>query len=672
MEKLFMKSLFYLCVSCMAILMPFGLTSCAADDELAEYKEYDGGGIKSFTSFTATLDEVAGTRAYLDAEATNGIRRVHWEEGDVISVYSDINPTLKKFVLTGIDENGIGTFTGEKITGNYFYAVFAPGKEITVDASDPDVVHLKGAVFNQNMMADQGTAANFTAPMVAATTGSSFPFKQTTGLVKITVGNVHQVDDLFFRGSKLEPIGEDYLVDMSEDKPVLKLDERANIVSHDQIITDLDYKFVDVYFTLPPMVFENGFLLTITGVDAQGKEFEIDKSYNSRFEVKAGCISSFSLVDVSAELEAQGSDEIIVFADPEVKQICVENWDTNGDGELSYKEAAAVTEIGQIFRYNYEINSFNELQFFTGIMSIGYETFYFCRRLTSIVIPGGVTSIGEWAFYNCSSLTSIVIPEGVTSIGSSAFGCSSLASIVIPEGVTSIGDNAFYGCGLTSIVIPEGVTSIGNGAFAGEGCWLTSVKVDKNNPYYDSRNDCNAIIETESNTLVAGCAFTVIPSSVTSIGDNAFSGCGLTSIVIPEGVTSIGDYAFGSCYLTSIVIPEGVTSIARGAFFNCSSLTSIVIPEGVTSIGDYAFYGCSSLTSIVIPEGVASIDQGAFYNCYSLTNIEIPNSITTIGFSSLNVTSVGCSPFYGCSNLTSFTCLATKPPTLGGYGFFME
>ncbi len=623
----------------MAILMPFVLTSCS-NDEFADYKK--DGNLKSFTSFTATLDDVAGTRAYLDAEASDGIRRVHWEQGDVVSVYSDINPTLKKFMLTGIDENGVGTFTGEKITGNYFYAVFAPGKEITVDASDPDVVHLKGAVFNKNMMADQGAVATFAAPMVAATTGSSLSFKQTTGLVKITVGNVHQVDDLFFRGSKLEPIGEDYLVDMSEDKPVLKLDEGANIVSHDQIITDLDDKFVDVYFPLPPMVFENGFLLTITGVDAQGKEFEIDKSYNTCFEVKAGSISSFSLVDISAELEAQGSDEIIAFADPVVKQICVENWDTNGDGELSTNEAASVTDIPKIWIETDQVStsysifagkdgigedvkdilsfnelqyftsslkdilSFNELQYFTSLMEIPAYMFYGQKNLSEVTLPKGLNSIGNEAFYNCSSLSSIEIPEGVTSIGWDAFsGCSSLTSIVIPEAVTSIGGSAFYGCSsLTSIEIPKGVTRIGGRAF--DGC-----------------NNLSSI---------------VIPNSVTSIDSYAFRSCNsLASIEIPEGVTSIGSLAFEGCSsLTSIVIPESVTSIAYGTFEGCSSLTSIEIPNSVTSIGNYAFSGCSSLTSIVIPEGVASIEYSAFEYC---------------------------------SSLTSITCLATNPPALGSDAF---
>ena len=199
---------------------------------------------------------------------------------------------------------------------------------------------------------------------------------------------------------------------------------------------------------------------------------------------------------------------------------------------------------------------------------------------TELVIPGKindkkVTDIGAHAFQNCSSLTSITIPAGVKSIEMCAFyGCSSLTSITIPAGVKSIEDFVFYGCDS-----------------------LTSIIVDKGNKYYDSRDNCNAIIETKSNKLIYGCKKTVIPKSVTSIGARAFYECrGLTSIIIPEGVTNIGYSAFWGCSgLTSITIPKSVTSIDMDAFFECSGLTSITIPDSVTSIGDHAFGLCDKL-----------------------------------------------------------------------------
>jgi hypothetical protein len=307
---------------------------------------------------------------------------------------------------------------------------------------------------------------------------------------------------------------------------------------------------------------------------------------------------------------------------------------------LSY---SAESNIGNIFGSQVTKYILGE-----GVTSIGNVAFYGCSGLTSVVIPNSVTNIGVSAFSGCSGLTSIEIPNSVTSIEDFVFyDCSGLTSVVIPNSVTSIGMYAFSGCsGLTSFVIPNSVTSIGLKAFSG--CsGLTSIVVESGNSVYDSRNNCNAIIETASNTLLAGFKNTKIPSSVTSIGNFAFFDCSsLTSFVIPNSVTSIGIYAFYDCSgLTSIEIPNSVTSIGDYAFSGCSGLTSIEIPNSVTSIETYVFRGCSGLTSIEIPSSVTTIRSEAFSGCSGLTSI---TSYIT------DVFATGVGAFSGCDNATLY------------------
>ncbi len=406
-----------------------------------------------------------------------------------------------------------------------------------------------------------------------------------------------------------------------------------------------------------------------------------------------------------------GGTCLISFADANVKAICVATetgWDTNVDGELSYDEAAAVTNLGTVFKEKNNITSFDELQYFTGLISIGDEAFEHCVNLTSVTLPASVTFIGESAFDFCHNLTSVVIPNSsVAVIGDYAFHqCQSLSSIAIPNTVTTIGVGAFYDCSLLNpIVIPNSVISIGTNAF-GRCLGITSMVVASDNPVYDSREGCNAIINTATNTLLFGCKNTVIPQSITTIGDYAFKGLsnmesltvwattppalgtevfdGVNTsipVYIPHGtrnnylgtegwnrfnyfversyisfvddnVKNICVENWGSNGQLSYEEAAAVTDL-NGVFWSqpITSFNELQYFTGLDTIGNREFQNCRNLTSVRIPNSVTSIGDGAFNCCEKLTSIEIPNLVTAIGEGA----------FMNCDSLASMTVAVGNP-----------
>lgn len=219
----------------------------------------------------------------------------------------------------------------------------------------------------------------------------------------------------------------------------------------------------------------------------------------------------------------------------------------------------------------------------------------------------------------------IIICENAFS-GNPDFSYYKLNSIYIPNSVRKIGSWAFRGCSnLTSINIPDSIIDIGYGAFS-DCDNLTSIIVDDDNVHFDSRDNCNAVIETSTNNLIVGCKATVIPDSVRVIGALAFSGSGLTDINIPDSVKVIGFGAFNGCYdLESIIIPSSIKSIGDNTFYGCHSLDEIVIPSNVKSIGANAFSQCLNLKKVWFSAYISNIDPSAFIGCRELECIFIPD-----------------------------------------------
>lgn len=269
------------------------------------------------------------------------------------------------------------------------------------------------------------------------------------------------------------------------------------------------------------------------------------------------------------------------------------------------------------------------------------------------------------------------------------------------------------------MILPKSVEVIGYSIFAN--CTgLSTIKVNEGNSKYDSRDNCNAIIESGSNTLIAVCKNTVIPYTVTSIGTAAYSYCNdITSVVIPENVTTISDYAFYYCRgLRSITFPKNLKFVGDCVFQECTGLEAVnisdldaychisfgwyaplfyahhlylngkevtgevVFPNDITTISNAIFEGCYGITSVVIPEGVTSIGQAAFKDCPNLKSVTMPSTLKSIvqeafiGCTSLNsitipdgVTSIGESAFYDCTNLTTVVAEMTTPVVISRYVF---
>lgn len=349
----------------------------------------------------------------------------------------------------------------------------------------------------------------------------------------------------------------------------------------------------------------------IVGKASDNRSFSKNTFNNATLYVPAGTMNKYKATDGWKDflfIEEEEETSYINFADATVKAICIANWDTNGDGELSEVEAAAVTDLGTVFKTRSDIETFEELKYFTGLNSIGETAFFGCTNMTSITIPNSVTSIGVEAFHACVKLTSVTIPNSVSIIGDAAFRDCAFTSIRIPNSVKSIGISVFSRCrALTTIIVEEG------------------------NNKYDSRDNCNAIIETSTNTLIAGCKESSIPNGVTAIGDQAFRDIhGMTSVLIPSSVTNIGLFAFLSCGdLTSITIGINVTKIRTYAFYECNGLNTVTSLNPIPPTIEDNFTFSSYSATLQVPRGSKTAYQSAEYwkNFTNIVEIESENII---------------------------------------------
>ncbi len=381
---------------------------------------------------------------------------------------------------------------------------------------------------------------------------------------------------------------------------------------------------------------------------------------------------------------------------------------------FGYKDTVIPNSITTIGAYAfYHVKTSGNLDIPYGVKTLEKNSFFW-SKIASISIPSSVTSIGNYAMYGCEYLVNITIPASVTSIGQHVLSyCPKLEKIsieksnpiynsnnncnaiietstntllygcqntVIPDSVTKLSEYAFSYCkNITEIKISKNIISLSNRTFSGCNKVLT-IAVDPDNPVYDSRDNCNAIVETSSNTLLVGCSNTIIPNSVSIIADYAFAGLtNLTSINIPASVKKLSYTSFFECVNidTFIVDPNNTVYDSRN---NCNAIIETAsntlvrgcknstIPSTVTEIGCRSFYYVQKLNTITIPNSVKTIGNLAFNTCYDLATISIPTSVTYIGskafegcdaLTSITISSgvsyIGNNAFAGCTNLDSIT-----------------
>ena len=312
------------------------------------------------------------------------------------------------------------------------------------------------------------------------------------------------------------------------------------------------------------------------------------------------------------------------------------------------------------------------------VTSIGERTFNSCTALEQVTLGNGITTLPDYAFSNCSALTAVVLPEGLTALGSYAFsGCKNLASITFPASLSAIGDWAFKACyGLKEITFTGdapvyGGSSVFNGVTAmvyypmGNPTWteealsadvsgtLTWVPYDTVSEVASGWSGNTTWVLTSDGVLTFSgkgrmknytyksempwytymdqIESVVIGDGITSIGDYAFYGFGITSIQIPESVTTIGSFAFkNAAQLDNVVLPSGLTKLGESAFYACTSLSSIEIPAALWTIQPYTFKNCTGLTELILNEGnLQKIADGAFYNT-ALTAVELPDCLSIL------------------------------------------
>lgn len=557
--------------------------------------------------------------------------------------------------------------------------------------------------------------ANGSMAMVAVSENNNITFKNVLGGIKLQLKGTQKVTSIKIEGKNNEKLSGTAVVTAYTDgtKPTISMSSSAstsvtlNCKDGVQLNESTATNFI---ISLPPVGFITGFNVIIT--DSENNTITLETHETNT--ILRSSLLKMPVVDIDDKNSSDNeAEEYITFEDPVAKIVCLNKYDSNGDGQLSLSEVSTIESIDRFFfgEYAEAVKSFNELKYFTSLKKLDYCEFEGCVNLKSITLPKNLETIGYQSFYNCKKLEKIIIPNSVNWIGQSAFGyCQSLTDVIIPDNVTAIYAAAFSDCSKLSYVkIGNGVKEISSTTFG----WCNELsKVEFGLNIESIERD--AFLMTGSgkikDVVVADLGkwikvkFENTYSSPTIFGANLWEGDKLvTKCIIPNDVVNVGVALKGCSSIEEIIISDGVLIIKDEAFLGCSNLTKVKIGNDVVTVGNDVFWNCSQLSSFegkfasadgrclvidnelryhasaglteyTIPKGINSISYQAFSNLTGPDKVIIGNDVEAIAMMAFygsgvkeivikdNVKTIGEEAF-AWTNLETVYCESQIPPT---------
>ena len=593
------------------------ISACARNTEPSEPE-----GVQM--TFTAYQEGSEMTRTTVQSGGT----QVYWEPSDEIKVF--FNGASGRFVSQNTENATAATFTGTISViaganegGNANYTTWGLYPYRSDATSD-------GLSVTTTLPAEQtgrsGSFAKNTNITLAQSAGLNLAFYNVCGGLRFSLTQ-EGIKRVTFQGNSGEAIAGKIKIAFADGIPVVQeVSEGESVITLTAPNGGTFQTGQWYYISAIPGSLSSGYKIVFY------KESESAKlTSSSSVTFRRGVFGSLADADEDLVFKPSSSgdepnpDDVIQFADPIAKYACVEKFDTNGDGEVSYAEAAAATSLSGLFMNWNTVTSFDEIRYFTGVTStedvfdgltklthitipdhiITLGTFSGCTSLGTVILPATLSKLPYYCFSNCSALSDVTLPTGITYIPPSCFAnCTALRTLNLPNTVIGLREYAFSGCTqLTGLDLPSGLTTIGNHAF----------------------EDCRSL------SLIS------FPSSLTTIRQYAFSGCrAISTVTIGDGVSiekyafnncvslisaflgnnvTLDQFVFNNCALVSVVLPDNLSTIPNGCFKNCGALSSITWPRTLTSIGDQAFFGCRFVDAdytVELPATVTSIGSAAF------------------------------------------------------------